>query len=104
MREEKTDAAAVAAPADPHAAFWRQCLGDSPELLQLPTIGPRPNLPSLRDRVQLRLTSALIEQLHRLGRRHGLSLYEVLFTGLAVVLSRWSGQDAVVIGGCTEQR
>lgn len=103
MTQENSDVPAVAMPADPLAAFWRHSLDHSPESLQLPTVGERPNLPSVADQVQLRMLSSLIEKLNRLGQRHGLSLYEVLFTGLAVVLGRWSGQDAVVIGGSPAQ-
>ncbi|KPW56401.1 Amino acid adenylation, partial [Pseudomonas caricapapayae] len=79
--------------------FWRQHLSGAPALLELPTDHRRPLLRSYAGgRVSLALSPALTAGLRQLGQRHGATLFMTLLVGWSSLLSRFSGQDDVVIG------
>ncbi|WP_155490320.1 amino acid adenylation domain-containing protein, partial [Pseudomonas syringae group genomosp. 3] len=79
--------------------FWRQHLSGAPALLELPTDHRRPPLRSYAGgRVSLALGPALTAGLRQLGQRHGATLFMTLLAGWSSLLSRFSGQDDVVIG------
>ncbi|WP_146050780.1 non-ribosomal peptide synthetase, partial [Pseudomonas syringae] len=79
--------------------FWRQHLSGAPALLELPTDHRRPPLRSYAGgRVSLALSPALTTGLRQLGQRHGATLFMTLLAGWSSLLSRFSGQDDVVIG------
>ncbi|WP_225365807.1 non-ribosomal peptide synthetase [Serratia rubidaea] len=84
---------------DAQLAYWRETLADAPVLLTLPTDYPRPTQQSTAgDSVALTLGTVLSGQLRALSQRHGVTLYMTLLAGWAVLLSRLSGQEEVVIG------
>ncbi|MBI6824246.1 amino acid adenylation domain-containing protein, partial [Pseudomonas syringae] len=71
----------------------------APALLELPTDHRRPPLRSYAGgRVSLALSPALTAGLRQLGQRHGATLFMTLLAGWSSLLSRFSGQDDVVIG------
>ncbi|MBP9800893.1 MAG: amino acid adenylation domain-containing protein, partial [Sterolibacterium sp.] len=80
-------------------AYWRQQLQGAPAVLALPTDRPRPaqrrheggSLPLL-------LEATLTRDLRQLARAQGVTLYMVLYAGLALLLARLSQQEEVVIG------
>ncbi|WP_438826902.1 non-ribosomal peptide synthase/polyketide synthase [Pseudomonas syringae] len=79
--------------------FWRQHLSGAPALLELPSDHRRPPLRSYAGgRVSLALSPALTAGLRQLGQRHGATLFMTLLVGWSSLLSRFSGQDDVVIG------
>ncbi|WP_036836386.1 condensation domain-containing protein, partial [Photorhabdus temperata] len=72
---------------------------DAPVLLDLPTDRPRPSEQSfIGHTVPVNLDTALTAALKRLSEQHGVTLFMTLLSAWAVVLSRLSGQEAVVIG------
>ncbi|HEU4884453.1 MAG TPA: condensation domain-containing protein, partial [Longimicrobium sp.] len=80
-------------------AFWREHLAGAPALLQLPLDGPRPAVQSYRGGVTRFMVAAEIaEGLRALSRGEGATLFMALLAAFSVLLSRWSGQDDVVIG------
>ncbi|HEU0055230.1 MAG TPA: condensation domain-containing protein, partial [Longimicrobium sp.] len=84
---------------DAQAAYWTETLAGAPELLELPLDHARPVRQdhagaTLRVELGRELTAALTA----LGHRHGTTLYMTLLAGWAIVLSRLSGQDDVVVG------
>ncbi|MDR0842620.1 MAG: amino acid adenylation domain-containing protein [Acidobacteriota bacterium] len=80
-------------------AYWREHLRGAPALLELPDDHPRPAMQShAGGDVPVRFDAALTAGLNALARRHGATLFMVLFAGWAVLLSRLSGQEEVVIG------
>ncbi|UXA69070.1 amino acid adenylation domain-containing protein [Xanthomonas prunicola] len=80
-------------------AFWRAHLHDAPPRLLLPTDRPRPPQQDYRgDVLGFVLDPALSQALRSLSQRHGTTLFMALLAGWAVLLSRLSGQDQVVIG------
>ncbi|HEX6372560.1 MAG TPA: amino acid adenylation domain-containing protein, partial [Longimicrobium sp.] len=81
------------------ADYWTRTLAGAPELLELPTDHPRPaQMDHGGARLELELDEALTAGLKALSRRHGTTLFMTLLAGWAVVLSRLSGQDDVVVG------
>lgn len=85
--------------------FWTQNLSDAPEPIHLPTDRPRRVVRFYScDRVPLSLSVELTERLRGFVQQHGLTLFSMLLSGLAVLLGRWSGQDEVVIGARIENR
>ncbi|MCA6222761.1 non-ribosomal peptide synthetase, partial [Photorhabdus antumapuensis] len=79
--------------------YWRTLLADAPVLLDLPTDRPRPSEQSFAgNAVPVNLDTALTTALKRLSEQHGVTLFMTLLSAWAVVLSRLSGQDDMVIG------
>ena len=79
--------------------FWRDALAGAPPALELPTDRPRPPSESHRGvLLRSRIDGALAERVRALAAEEGATLFAVLLAALRVVLSRWSGQDDVVIG------
>ena len=87
------------------AAYWKNALAGAPALLELPTDYPRPAQQDFVGALaKLGLDGQLTAGLKGLGRRHGVTLYMTLLAGWAVLLSRLSGQQDVVIGAPTANR
>ncbi|RKH35770.1 amino acid adenylation domain-containing protein [Corallococcus praedator] len=83
---------------DSHLRWWRERL-DPDALLELPTDRPRPAILSGRGaRINEVLPLALIEALKVLARAENTTLFGVLLAGFQVLLSRYTGQEDVVVG------
>ncbi|WP_404370386.1 non-ribosomal peptide synthase/polyketide synthase [Corallococcus coralloides] len=81
-----------------HLGFWRQRL-DPDAVLELPTDRPRAAVLSGRGaRINAVLPVALVESLKALALAEGNTLFGVLLAGFQVLLSRYSGQQDVVVG------
>ncbi|HEX2080861.1 MAG TPA: AMP-binding protein, partial [Longimicrobium sp.] len=93
------------APTEAAAEYWKTTLSDAPELLELPTDHARP---ARQDHagasVGVELDEELSAGVRALSRRHGATPYMTLLAGWAVLLSRLSGQEDVVIGTPTAGR
>jgi amino acid adenylation domain-containing protein/non-ribosomal peptide synthase protein (TIGR01720 family) len=84
---------------DRQLVYWRQQLTGAPAALELPTDRRRPAVPSHRGaRRPLQLSKELTEKLRELSRRERATLFMVLLAAYQLVLSRWSGQEDVVVG------
>jgi len=87
------------------AEHWRAALAGAPALLELPLDHPRP---AKQDHaggwVDFELEEGLRSALKELSRRHGTTLFMTLLAGWAILLSRLSGQEEVVIGVPTANR
>jgi amino acid adenylation domain-containing protein len=82
-----------------HLEFWRKELDGSPPLLQLPTDRPRPPVQRYRGAVHVRVVRPdLLAAVTALGRAQAATPFTVLLTAWAALLSRYSGQDELVIG------
>ncbi|HEU4881056.1 MAG TPA: amino acid adenylation domain-containing protein [Longimicrobium sp.] len=81
------------------AEYWKETLAGAPELLELPTDRARPPRQDFTGRwLRIALDAELTAGLKALAHRHGSTLYMTILAGWAVVLSRLSGQEDVVIG------
>ncbi len=80
-------------------AHWRGRLAGAPDMLALPTDRPRPPIQTYRgaslDGV---LDADLTRHLRDLGQSAGTTLYMTLLAGFALLLSRYAGQQDVLVG------
>ena len=81
------------------AEYWKTTLAGAPALLELPTDHPRPAQQDYAGGMMVfGLDEALVQGLKALSLRHGATLFMTLLAAWAVLLSRLSGQEDVVIG------
>jgi amino acid adenylation domain-containing protein len=79
--------------------FWKAGLSGIPEQLELPTDRPRPPAMSFRGaKFKFALSARLTADLRALGHGEGATLFMVLLGAWQVLLSRYSGQQDVVVG------
>ena len=79
-------------------AFWRRELAGAP-VLDLVTDRPRPAVPNFRgDSVPVELTPAATQGLQVLAHEQSATVFMGLLAAFSVLLSRYSGQDDVVVG------
>jgi acyl carrier protein len=79
--------------------YWKEKLGGAPPLLEIPT--DRPRAPGLSPRAgtrRLALPAGVAQALRGLSRREGATLFMTLLAGFQGLLSRYAGQDDVVVG------
>ncbi|MGH8241032.1 MAG: condensation domain-containing protein, partial [Steroidobacteraceae bacterium] len=80
-------------------SYWRERLQGAETQLELPTDRPRPAVQSYRGAtVTMMLDAQLSTKLRALARRHEVTLFMVLYAAWAILLSRLSGQEDVLIG------
>ncbi len=79
--------------------WWRDRLAGAPPVLELPVDRPRPAIPDARaGGVPFALSPELSASLRAVSRREGATLFMTLLAAWQLLLSRWSGQDDVVVG------
>jgi amino acid adenylation domain-containing protein len=79
--------------------YWKRHLEGAPPLLELPADLPRPEVASSRGAtLTFSIGKETTAAAKSFARGHGSTLFMVLLGAWAGVLSRWSGQDEVVIG------
>jgi amino acid adenylation domain-containing protein len=80
-------------------AYWKKQLEGSPALLEFPTDRPRPSALTFRGAVLgVELSAQLTEELRALARREGVTLYMILLAAFQTLLSRYTGQQDIVVG------
>jgi amino acid adenylation domain-containing protein/non-ribosomal peptide synthase protein (TIGR01720 family) len=80
-------------------AYWQGQLAGAPTVLTLPTDRPRAQTQSAVGAQTTRwLPAGLLHQLQELARREECTLFMVLLTAFSLLLSRYSGQEEVVVG------
>ncbi|HSF43044.1 MAG TPA: non-ribosomal peptide synthase/polyketide synthase [Thermoanaerobaculia bacterium] len=86
-------------------AWWRGRLAGAPALLDLPLDRPRPAVQSFRGQRQAsRLPEELSQAAAALSRRLEATPFMVLLTAFAALLSRFAGQEDVVVGSPVANR
>ncbi|MFL6281661.1 MAG: amino acid adenylation domain-containing protein [Pyrinomonadaceae bacterium] len=84
---------------DEGLAYWRSQLEGVPERLELPTDRPRPDKQTYKaEAFETELSPELSAELKRVSREHQATLYMTLLSAFAVLLSRHSGQEDIVVG------
>ena len=84
---------------DRQAAYWKRQLAGAPALLELPTDHPRPALLGHKGAIQAALLSKdLVDKLTALSQADGVTLFMTLLAALQTLMSRYSGQDDIVVG------
>jgi amino acid adenylation domain-containing protein len=86
-------------------AFWKEHLEGAPPALELPTDRPRAATKQpRRETIELEIPKSVIDGVRALGRAEDATPFMVLLTAYEAVLSRWSGQDDIVVGTPTSGR
>ncbi|MCI0439923.1 MAG: condensation domain-containing protein, partial [Chloroflexi bacterium] len=79
--------------------YWREHLSGAPAVLELPTDRPRSAMQRHRGaRQSFAFSAELSERLRELSRREGVTLFMTLMAAWQLLLSRYSGQDDIVVG------
>uniref|UniRef100_UPI0025B739E2 condensation domain-containing protein n=1 Tax=Streptomyces sp. JHA26 TaxID=1917143 RepID=UPI0025B739E2 len=92
--EEDPDSAIAA-----QLAYWREQLADAPQELMLPVDRPRPAVSSYRgDAVTFSIDAELYQGLAALARETQASVFMVVQSALAVLLSRLGAGEDIVLG------
>jgi amino acid adenylation domain-containing protein/non-ribosomal peptide synthase protein (TIGR01720 family) len=85
--------------------YWRTQLSGSVPRLDLPTDRPRPAVQSLRGaRRTIHFPPALLRDVKAMARRSDATLFNALSAAMTVLLSRYSGQDDILLGFGTAGR
>jgi amino acid adenylation domain-containing protein len=80
-------------------AYWRTALEGAPAVLELPTDRPRPEGRTFRGDYELvAIPRDLIEQLKAFSRKEDTTLFMTLMTAFQALLSRYSGQEHIIVG------
>lgn len=80
-------------------SYWRQKLTGVPAVVELPADNPRPPARTFSAGTELlTLPESLSESLRVLSRQQRVTLFMVLLAAFKVLLSRYTGQDDIVIG------
>jgi amino acid adenylation domain-containing protein len=84
---------------DAQIGYWREALAGAPPRLELPVDRPRPAIPSDRGAVvPFMLSTEATRALRALARREGATVFMTLLAAWQLLLSRYSGQDDVLVG------
>ncbi|HLL48681.1 MAG TPA: condensation domain-containing protein, partial [Longimicrobiaceae bacterium] len=84
---------------DAQLGWWRERLAGAPPALELPADRPRPAAWSGRGAAHpFSLSPELSDGLRAFARREGATPFMVLLAAWQTLLSRWSGQDDMVVG------
>ncbi|HEU5412936.1 MAG TPA: amino acid adenylation domain-containing protein, partial [Candidatus Angelobacter sp.] len=79
--------------------YWKQQLKGIPEQLELPRDHARAAMQTYKaDYCSAALSAEQMSALKQFGQRHQATLYMTLLSAFAVLLSRYSGQDDIVVG------
>ncbi|MFP2933990.1 condensation domain-containing protein, partial [Pyxidicoccus sp. 3LG] len=80
-------------------SWWKQRLAGVPHALELPTDRPRPPVQTDRGAsMAVHFRPEFVEALQTLCRREGVTPFMALLSGFSALLSRYSGQDDLVVG------
>ncbi|WP_276736404.1 surfactin non-ribosomal peptide synthetase SrfAA [Bacillus sp. (in: firmicutes)] len=80
-------------------AYWKETFAGELPVLQLLSDYPRPPVQSFEgDRVSIKLDAGLKDRLHRLAEQNGATLYMVMLSAYYTLLSKYTGQDDIIVG------
>ncbi|HJT56496.1 MAG TPA: amino acid adenylation domain-containing protein [Ktedonobacteraceae bacterium] len=80
-------------------AYWHEQLAGAPSIIELPTDHPRPVAQTYRGaHLAFQVPLDLSQELTALSQREGVTIFMTLLSAFAVLLSRYSSQDDIVIG------
>jgi amino acid adenylation domain-containing protein len=80
-------------------SYWRQQLGGSPPMLEVPTDRPRPAIQTYRGaRQSLQLPKPLSDALRALSQGEGVTLFMTLLAGFQILLHRHTDEDDLLVG------
>ena len=84
---------------DQQVDYWRHQLLGAPTILELPTDRPRPAVQGHRGALQTyAIPQTLVEQIKTFSRAEGVTLFMTLLAAFQTLMSRYAGQDDIVVG------
>jgi amino acid adenylation domain-containing protein len=84
---------------DEQLGYWREQLGGGLPVLELPTDRPRPAVQTYRGALEAStIDERLTSRLKEIGRDAGATLFMTLLAAFNILLSRYSGQEEIVVG------
>ncbi|GBF77900.1 putative non-ribosomal peptide synthetase, partial [Paenibacillus sp. 598K] len=79
--------------------YWLSVYADASPVLDLPTDYPRPVIQSFKGgRVDFKVPAKTTEAIFKLSQDSGATIYMILLAAYNVLLSKYSGQDDIVVG------
>jgi amino acid adenylation domain-containing protein len=79
--------------------YWRERLAGAPAELRLPTDRPRPAVETFKGALlKFELPETMRASLQELAQGEGATLFMVVLAAYQLLLSRWSGQQDIVVG------
>jgi amino acid adenylation domain-containing protein len=79
--------------------YWKQQLAGAPPVLKLPTDRPRPAVQAYRGSTEcFQIDLNLTQRLEALSQQSGVTLFMTLLAAFVTLLSRYSGQEDIVVG------
>ncbi len=79
--------------------YWKQQLAEAPPILELPSDRPRPTVQTFRGSIEgFELNPNLTRKLNTLSQQSGTTLFMILLAAFVTLLSRYSGQEDIVVG------
>ncbi|MBW4635046.1 MAG: amino acid adenylation domain-containing protein [Iphinoe sp. HA4291-MV1] len=86
-------------------SYWKQQLGGSLPILQLPTDRPRPAVQTFHGaRQALQLSKSLLEAIADLSQQEGTTLFMTVLTAFKILLYRYTGQQDILVGSPVANR
>ncbi|MDZ8189167.1 MAG: amino acid adenylation domain-containing protein [Nostoc sp. ChiSLP02] len=84
---------------EPQLVYWKQQLGGDLPVLELPMDSPRPQVQTYQGASHtLLLSSELTANIKTLCQKEGVTLFMTLLAAFKVLLSRYSGQEDIIVG------
>ena len=84
---------------DKQLAYWKRHLAGAPATIDLPTDRPRPPVQTFSGaQATTHLPHTLVDALKELGRKEGVTFFMTMLAAFNVLLSRYCGQDDLVVG------
>jgi hypothetical protein len=80
-------------------AFWREQLKGIPPVLDLPLDRPRPQVRTFAGAYEtLHISAETLKAVKELGRKEGATLFMTLIAAFQAMLSKYSGEEQIVVG------
>ncbi|PYV78552.1 MAG: non-ribosomal peptide synthetase, partial [Acidobacteria bacterium] len=90
---------------DAKIAYWKKQLAGAPPVLELPTDRPRPAVEAHHAAiVTYTISQKLLDRLHELSQAEDATLFMTLLSAFQLLLSRYSGQEDIVVGSTVAGR
>ncbi|MEC1536488.1 non-ribosomal peptide synthase/polyketide synthase [Bacillus sonorensis] len=85
--------------------YWLNVFKEDIPVLNMPTDFPRPQIQSVEgDRIGFKIDSELAKNLNRTAKENGVTMYMLLLAAYTVLLSKYTGQDDVIVGSPIQGR
>ncbi|MFF2089443.1 amino acid adenylation domain-containing protein [Paenibacillus sp. NPDC058174] len=82
-----------------HERYWLQAFEGELPILELKTALPRPELQSFKGSlINFRLDEEQSQKIKVFARERGTTLYTVLLGAYSILMSKWSGEEDIIIG------